>query len=277
MLLTITGDIGAGKSTVAKLLANKLNLDVIETGDIYRKYAGAKGLSVLEQNKTDDWEIDRRIDAEISELGKTATNTIFVSRMAWMTIPTAIHIYMKIDPELAAKRIFASKGRVAESHSDWRETLEYNKSRNKLEMDRYKSMYSLSDPSGESAANIVIDIGSKTPDEIANAIHRIIISKEYGYYVDPLTIFPTRPIRKMQSGLINSFSETIKSGDCVSIAAIEQYKKKYYACIDDEKIAMSARNRVPFVKVKTVINIKEEPEVKTIYDYEDLIQYRLHA
>lgn len=58
MNITITGDIGAGKSTVAKCIASILKMDVVEAGDIYRKYSESKGLNVLEQNKTDDWSID---------------------------------------------------------------------------------------------------------------------------------------------------------------------------------------------------------------------------
>ena len=42
MNITITGDIGAGKSTVAKRIANILKMNVVEAGDIYRKYSGTK-------------------------------------------------------------------------------------------------------------------------------------------------------------------------------------------------------------------------------------------
>jgi len=39
MILTITGDLGSGKSTVAKLVSEKLKLKYYSTGSIFRKIA----------------------------------------------------------------------------------------------------------------------------------------------------------------------------------------------------------------------------------------------
>ena len=101
MNITITGDLGSGKTTVSKLLAEKLGMEVVDTGMIYRKFAEDKGMDVLEQNNSDDWSIDRKIDSEVERLGKEKDNQIFVSRLAWHFIPNALKIYLTINPLLA--------------------------------------------------------------------------------------------------------------------------------------------------------------------------------
>ena len=109
MNITITGDIGSGKSTIARIIAEQLNMNIIETGELYRKYSNEHGVDVLGQNKSNDWSIDKKIDNEIARLGKEVDNTIFVSRLAWYFVPNAVNIYLTVNPILAAKRVSMSK------------------------------------------------------------------------------------------------------------------------------------------------------------------------
>ena len=51
MHLTLTGDLGSGKSTVAKLLLERLGLTYYSTGSILRKMAEENGISILEMNE----------------------------------------------------------------------------------------------------------------------------------------------------------------------------------------------------------------------------------
>ena len=51
MRITISGKAGSGKSTVAKLLSEKLNLRHYSIGDLMRAIADEKGLNLLELNK----------------------------------------------------------------------------------------------------------------------------------------------------------------------------------------------------------------------------------
>ena len=68
--ITIAGDIGSGKSTVAKKLADWLGVEPLSTGGIQRQIAQQRRLSVLELNKLaeEDPSIDREIDGYLMRL-----------------------------------------------------------------------------------------------------------------------------------------------------------------------------------------------------------------
>jgi len=66
MIITISGKAGSGKSTVAKQLAKKLNLKHYSIGDIMRKLAKEKNISLnelsklAEKDKTIDLTLDKK-------------------------------------------------------------------------------------------------------------------------------------------------------------------------------------------------------------------------
>ena len=68
--ITIAGDIGSGKSTIAKRLAELARVEPLSTGGIQRQLAQARGLSVLELNKLaeQDPSIDKEIDGYLLAL-----------------------------------------------------------------------------------------------------------------------------------------------------------------------------------------------------------------
>ena len=274
MNITITGDIGSGKSTIAHIIAEQLNMDVIETGELYRKYSNEHGVDVLSQNKSDDWSIDRKIDSEIARLGKEVDNTIFVSRLAWYFVPNAVNIYLTVNPVLAAKRVYMNKERVSEKHSSYLETLKYNQERKSLELDRYKKMYNLYDPSGYSNADIVVAIGKNNIKEVSSCIISAIKKNDHGIFIDPKTILPTQVFRDLNPDTINSYITEFK----------DQQGKIYYneeltLCYDGlnyyvtdghHRLIAIIKSDIKFVKVSQINNIKHKLDTFTIYDYEEL-------
>ena len=92
-IITITGDLGSGKSTVAKLLQERLNYDYIYTGKIQRMIADRYNMSTVELNKYAEThpEIDAEIDSTFKSLNNS-TNLIVDSRMAWFFLPHAFKI-----------------------------------------------------------------------------------------------------------------------------------------------------------------------------------------
>lgn len=280
MNITITGDIGSGKSTVAKRISELLNMDVIETGELYRKYSKDKGVDVLTQNKSDDRSIDKKIDSEIERLGKERNNIIFVSRLAWHFVPDAIHIYLVINPILAAKRITENKERVGESHINWVETYWYNRERKILELNRYKDMYGLDDPSGYTKSDIVVVVGKNSIDLVANCIVQAIRNKEYGFFIDPKTLLPTQTIRDFNMNALDDYIKSISTQKDLPYINLEvdcvTYDGESFFIEDGHHRTVAAiKNDIPFIRTDKPVTVGTKMKVVNQYDYEDLANISL--
>ena len=80
-IIVMSGDIGSGKSSVAKALKELTQFEIIGTGTIQREIATRRGVTTLELNKISqtDRSIDDEIDAYVVELGKTQEQLILDS------------------------------------------------------------------------------------------------------------------------------------------------------------------------------------------------------
>ena len=85
MNIAITGKLGSGKSTIAKIMAETLGYEIYNTGKIQRRTAEEMGISTLELNKRmlADASLDFIIDEAVAKLSAERDNIIFDSRMAW--------------------------------------------------------------------------------------------------------------------------------------------------------------------------------------------------
>jgi predicted cytidylate kinase len=99
---------GSGKSTVAKMLAEKLGWPRYYIGGLRREKARERGLTLAEYNRLG--ETDPATDFEVDEyqkkLGETEDNFIIEGRTSWHFIPHSLKIYLDVDKKIAAKRIF---------------------------------------------------------------------------------------------------------------------------------------------------------------------------
>ena len=75
-IITISGDLGSGKTSVSKILIEKLGYERFSVGDAWRKVAENEGVSILELNKRaeKDKSIDLKVDNEMIEVGKTTSS-----------------------------------------------------------------------------------------------------------------------------------------------------------------------------------------------------------
>lgn len=111
MIISISGVPGSGKTSVAKILADKLGMKFYSMGDLRGKMAVERGITIDELNKIgeEDKTTDTTVDEYQKELGQKEDNFIVEGRLSWHFIPTSFKIFLDCDPMEAAKRIYTAK------------------------------------------------------------------------------------------------------------------------------------------------------------------------
>ena len=171
MHIAITGKLGSGKSTVAKILSEKLGYETYSTGSVQRKAAADMGITTLELNERmmTDPSFDHIIDDTVTKISVERDHIIFDSRMAWHFAKNAFRVYLSVDTAEAAHRVFmAERGNVETyaTEDDAREALE---KRAELERERFLDIYGV-DYADPSNYDLVIDSTDKTSEIVADII-----------------------------------------------------------------------------------------------------------
>jgi CMP/dCMP kinase len=177
--ITISGEAGSGKSTVADIIANKLQIKRHSTGDYMRTMAAARGVTIIELNKIaeTDPSIDKELDEWQMKLDKK-TNEAFVidSRLGFHFIPSALSVFLKADFDKRAERIFNTR-RLTEENMTLEQTKENIKRRQELDRNRYIEKYD-ADYLDHTNFDLLIDTTEMTPEQVADAIIRFVKERE---------------------------------------------------------------------------------------------------
>ena len=166
--ITISGNPGSGKSTVGRLLSNKIELKYVYSGEIFRKTAKKYSMSLeefgsyCEKHKEIDKELD---DYQLEILQKG--NVIVEGRIAgWIAhrnnIP-ALKVILDTDIETRAGRI------VNRESGDIEKRKQEMLNRERSEALRYRNYYNI-DLKDITIYDLVIDSTEKTPEEIIDII-----------------------------------------------------------------------------------------------------------
>jgi len=173
-IITINGTAGSGKSTVAKLLAKKLDYKHYSMGDFQREIAEEKGISLLELGKLEekDKSIDEEVDQMQIDLGRKEDNFVIDSRLGFHFIPNSIKIFLDADFEERAKRILADT--IRKEHNVNLKTTKQNiKTREASEKKRYKEYYNIN-PYDKKHYDLIIDTTKLTPEQVVDKIIKFL-------------------------------------------------------------------------------------------------------
>lgn len=165
--ITLSGELGSGKSTVANYLISKMPFKIVSAGLLFRQLAAKHGMSAKEFNEfiENDPKYDHYVDDTMAELGRTDEKIIFDSRMAWHFVPSSFKIYLYVDVDTATERIFNDVGRVSESYTDKATARQEIIDRRKSELLRYQNFYhcNLDDYSNY---DLIVDTSHATIEEV---------------------------------------------------------------------------------------------------------------
>lgn len=174
MHITLTGNLGSGKSTICKILEKEYGFEIYSTGTVQRKLAEEFGLSVLEMNELmcSDHKYDHLIDDTTTRISKENPdkNIVFDSRLAWNFVEKSFKVFLSVNIDEAARRVFAdtSRGEV-EKYKDEADAKENLKARAANEKQRYAEIYGVNYFDFNNY-NLIIDSSFTNPHMIAEAI-----------------------------------------------------------------------------------------------------------
>lgn len=204
LIITISGDLGGGKSVLANALVDYWGAEAYSTGTIQRKMAAERGISTLDLNKLaeTDKSIDQEVDGNFRKLSKTDTNLVIDSRMAWHFIPDSFKIKLEVNPVLAAERIIAAN-RSEEKYGDFDDTLRGLKDRKLSERERFLKYYDV-DIEDQDNYDLVIETTDVTPEAIQivtnDAIKDWLIGKPYDtFWVGARNLIPSKNKRDLNN------------------------------------------------------------------------------
>ena len=298
--ITITGDLGSGKSSIAKVLCKMLNYKYFSTGSIQRQIGKENGMNTLELNyfSEKNKDIDKYIDDFVINLNNEEDSYILDSRMAWHFIRKSFKIYLTVNPIVAAKRVIADNQREGEP------IIEdiYKKSLNLLERraaedKRFKSIYGV-DCSDLNNFDLVIDTTISGVEEISTLIlelftefsNNVAINK---FWVSPKSIYPTEHIRQLARDEAKKIKQSVGELGYDKSATVETVKLDTDLFIwDGHKRASTAiLNKISFIPI--VILAKDNDEIHSgnkvstfieaafnlswIYDWEDFHGFKFES
>jgi len=172
-MISIAGDLGSGKSTIAKQLAETLNYTYFSTGMLFRKLAAERGMDALQLNylSESDKSIDKYIDDNLRAINNgNDLRYVLDSRMAWYFVPRSFKIYATVKPEIAAQRVLNDKTRFGEPEaSGLQERVQTLLERQNVENRRYKSIYGV-DCSNLSNYDFIVDTSDNSVEELTQQI-----------------------------------------------------------------------------------------------------------
>lgn len=260
MNITITGNLGSGKTSVCSEL-KKHGFTIISAGDIFREIAAEKGMTVIELNEAakSDRSIDDMLDCRSTELGKKMDHTVFDSRLAWHFVEKSFKVFLLVDTQEAARRVFEGDNRSAETYRDIDEARIGLETRARLEQERFSDLYQLDYYDG-SNYDLIIESSCAAPHQIAQEIKRnfeLYQSQPFTAKVELnlRSLYPTKCYKDMdlsrfeQCRLSEQNSGSLCAADPVSITMKHGYN---YLLKGHHSVFAAAAEGKVFAEVKSI-------------------------
>ena len=181
MHITLTGNLGSGKSTICKLLEQQYGYEIFSTGKVIRQIADDLDISVLEMNElmSKDHKYDHMIDDKTAQISRETPdkNILFDSRLAWHFVEKSFKVFLSVDLAEAARRVYAdaSRGEV-ESYQSEADAAEQLAARAANEDARYEELYGIHYFNFENY-NLILDSSYAKPEVIAALLMKEAVSR----------------------------------------------------------------------------------------------------
>lgn len=271
MHITITGNLGSGKSTICKILEDKYGFEVYSTGKVQREIAREMNVTTLEMNRLmcSDPKYDTMIDDTTAKISRENRdrNIIFDSRLAWHFVEQSFKVFLSVSLDVAAQRIMNDNRGKEEKYSSFEEAKELLAARAATEDERYKEMYKL-EYFNYLNYNLIIDSTYCTPERIASVIMKEakdfyeIMKDNKGFPpgnqgINKFLISPARLYTDEISGAdrtrLAERSKKLKNKDCIeNKIQVRKDGEQYHIMEGKDDVMAAIISNIPFVPI--VIN-----------------------
>ncbi|MEM4734985.1 MAG: AAA family ATPase [Candidatus Thorarchaeota archaeon] len=175
--MTISGPHGTGKSSVARMLSERLGLRYVSAGELFRRLAAERKMSLEDFSRVaeQDDKIDRALDEGLREEAARGDAVIDAQLGAWMAEGYAdINILLTAPLEVRVRRIAMRDG--TDYHRAYAETI----SRENSERERYRRYYGI-DLRDMSRYDLILNTGKYDLDAVVD-----IVTLAIKRYVKPM-------------------------------------------------------------------------------------------
>lgn len=253
MFITITGELGSGKTTIAKILNQKYGFDFYSTGSIQREIAKEKGISTLELNQlmSNDLnnEYDKMIDNKTIEIGQenAGKDLVFDSRMAWHFVEKSFKVFVTVDSYTAAERVIKADRGATEHYQSVEEAAMSLRKRKRLEDSRFAEIYKVN-TTNFGNYDLIIDSTSAKPEELAEFILDKAKTRnaEREIYLSPKRLKPTLTAVNIDADRVK---ELMNNADDKPVDAVE-YDGSYFIVAGHESVCAKMRKGEKLISVK---------------------------
>ena len=128
-------------------------------------------MELTKMAKTDP-SIDKEIDRRQQEFMHSHEHFVIDSRLGWYWAPDSFKVFLKLDPAIAAERVFKDnrEGEFDTTPVDTLAIAESFRERFSIESRRYYEYYGISDYTHESHFDLVIDTNLYSPEEVISLV-----------------------------------------------------------------------------------------------------------
>ncbi|MDB5690977.1 MAG: cytidylate kinase [Alphaproteobacteria bacterium] len=287
--ITIAGDIGSGKSTVARRIAGIIGVQPLSIGVIQRELAKKRGVTTLELNQIAEKNtaIDEEIDAYMK--GLPSGDLLVDARLGWHFVQNTLKVYLYISDFEAARRVLRAN-RIDEAYN---QTSAASKilARRTSEVDRFRRYYGVN-IDDISNYDLVIDTTLASLDEVVRKIQKFLLNplKLPARYVSPKNMIPTRGIRDLASERVDNIgSDIVANGyNVINPISALYVNHRFYILDGHARVAASIRNELTFVPVsvkacdnESYMNgvtalqyVSDSVNDSRVYDWEAALEFR---
>ncbi len=169
MIVTIGGNVGAGKTTLATRLAPALNYEQLYVGGIFREMAAKKNLSIEQfyARLKDDPALEQAVDQRQATMMRKRDNLIVQGRIAWYFAKGSpfkvFNIFLTVSPEMGARRSGEQKENIGRSTD---EMASATAEREKMECERYKMLYGIENHLDPAHYDLVLNTTALSEQEV---------------------------------------------------------------------------------------------------------------